>query len=122
MPAILWAIFIYIICTLDFKSSNNHSTIIGIRLDKIAHFGLFLILSFTLCWGRAQQIKISKRFVILVFILSTVYGLMIEICQHYFTTTRQADIFDWIADSIGAICGIVLYLFVLKLKNLAKRL
>ena len=43
----------------------------------------------------------------MVFFLSLVYGIVIEILQHLFTDTRKADIFDVLANAFGALVGLL---------------
>lgn len=113
----MWAIFIYMVCTFEFKTTSfGRITILGIGTDKIAHFILFSILAFALIWGFNKSKSFNWQIVV-AFIISSVYGIAIEICQQYFTATRQADILDILADSIGAICGIALFLIIKKLNK-----
>ena len=79
-------------------------------LDKFLHFcayGLLGILFF-----RAYEtlpLKSLKNLLILISIGSaTLYGIIDEIHQ-YFVPSRQADILDVIADTIGSICGVYFY-------------
>lgn len=47
-----------------------------------------------------------------VFLVSVTYGILIEILQEVFTTTRKADIMDVLANAIGgliAVIGLALY-------------
>ena len=34
------------------------------------------------------------------------YGVLIEVCQHRFTTNRVGDPWDWLADSVGVFIGL----------------
>ena len=79
-------------------------------MDKMLHFvayGLMGILFF-----RAYQtlaIKQNRRMLIFLSILSaSVYGISDEIHQ-FFVPGRSADLFDVIADILGAICGAFFY-------------
>lgn len=52
-----------------------------------------------------------------VVIASVIYGGIIEIAQGLFTTTRQADIVDVLANTIGAILAVVMMLATAKFSN-----
>ena len=78
--------------------------------DKFLHFcayGLLGILFF-----RAYEtlpLKSTRNLLILISIGSaTFYGISDEIHQ-YFVPSRQADIMDVIANTLGSICGVYLY-------------
>jgi len=78
-----------------------------IWLDKWVHFFLFLML--VLFWCRAYLIKGSKVNVKKIFftitILSVIYGIGMEIVQHYFIPFRSFDYGDMIADALGSVAG-----------------
>lgn len=74
-------------------------------LDKVQH-----IVSFGGLAG-ASLLAFPGRYK-LVFMLTGAYGGLMEVMQWLFTTTRQASVYDWIADMIGVILAIgVLYAF-----------
>jgi VanZ family protein len=76
-----------------------------IWLDKWVHIGLFLILVFLWCWAYSKRKELSKKLFINVTILFIVYGIAMEIVQHYFIPFRLFDVGDIIADAAGAIAG-----------------
>ena len=79
-------------------------------LDKFLHFGAYGLLG--VLFFRAYETLPLKRFKTLLILISitsaTLYGISDEIHQ-YFVPTRQADIMDVIANTIGSICGVLLY-------------
>jgi len=75
-------------------------------LDKWIHVFLFLLL--VLLWCRAYKTTDStkaKRIFITITVLSIVYGIVMEIVQHYFIRNRSFDFGDMIADSVGSVAG-----------------
>ena len=79
-------------------------------MDKMLHVAAYALLA--ILFYRAYQtlpIRHSLRMLALLSILSaSLYGISDEIHQ-YFVPFREADIFDGIADIIGAICGVWVY-------------
>jgi len=77
-----------------------------IWLDKWVHIFLFLVLVWFWCraYRRIEVFKAKKIFITIT-VLSIVYGIIMEIIQHYFIPFRSFDLGDMIADSIGAIAG-----------------
>jgi VanZ family protein len=80
--------------------------------DKLQHFlayGVFtgaLVLWFSPDWIKAHVHKV----IVLVICLGSAYGIIDEIHQ-YFVPGRDCNIWDWLADTIGAVCGAFLAVF-----------
>ena len=64
--------------------------------DKVIHIVAFAALVFPLAFTRRIGL-------FTLFIFASLFGGIIEIIQPSFG--RNADIIDWIADSVGVICG-----------------
>ncbi len=69
--------------------------------DKIAHFAAYAVLAFLLFTSLFKAKKL--RTVMLVTLLCLLYGGLIEFLQTF--THRQPEIWDLIADAIGAVGG-----------------
>jgi VanZ family protein len=75
--------------------------------DKVMHFGAYFILASLL--AHAIYPGSHKRRFALALLIASLYGVSDEIHQ-IFVPGRDASIFDWLADSIGAWVGAFLYL------------
>lgn len=75
------------------------------NVDKIVHVALFLIFSLGL------KICYSKIKLMLVFLLSLVFGVIIEALQACMHMGRSAEIMDVVFNQIGCISGIFIYYF-----------
>jgi VanZ family protein len=75
-------------------------------LDKWVHIFLFLVLVWLWCTTnkKVDAFKVKRNFITIT-ILSIVYGIIMEIIQHFFIPFRSSDVGDIIADSIGSIGG-----------------
>jgi VanZ family protein len=75
-------------------------------LDKWAHIAVFGILVLLFCWpfykSGYDEIK-RKYYFIKITLAASVWGLTIEFIQKYFVPGRSFDLFDWAADTIGAL-------------------
>ena len=73
--------------------------------------------AFTCVWGYRKQfvsrdLAYKKRAMLVTLIISIAYGGLTELMQEYFVPLRTGDWMDFLADSIGAMVGIVVfYLF-----------
>lgn len=78
------------------------------NFDKVAHFGLYGGLAFLIAfWLGAKRSRQQAAFAA-IFICS-IYGLADEGIQ-YFIPSRNASLWDYLADVLGAICGSLSYL------------
>lgn len=72
-------------------------------LDKVVHFGLFLILSINACYKYQNYERRTEAIIWMIF-----FGLMTEVIQQ-FIPGRDMDIYDGIADTLGVISGYYIY-------------
>jgi len=77
-----------------------------ILLDKWVHFFLFLILVMLWCayFIRESTIK-GKEMFLKITILSMIYGIGMEVVQHYFIPLRSFAYGDIVADGLGSVSG-----------------
>jgi VanZ family protein len=106
LPLIAYCVAIYIQ-----SSQPGPEYIPDVRfLDKFLHVGAYSLMG--ILFFRAYEtlpLKSIKSLLILISIGSAaLYGISDEIHQ-YFVPSRQADIMDVIANTIGSICGVYLY-------------
>ncbi len=109
LPALLWAIFIFWLCTSENKELTAPKFFNIPHLDKIAHIAIFLILGYLLMRGfkkSMHKLQLPKNGFIVALILCAAYGLFIELFQHYYTATRVGDGWDFVADMVGACIGL----------------
>ena len=69
--------------------------------DKIAHFAAYAVLGYLIFTSLFKGKEL--RTVVLVTLLCLLYGGLIEFLQTF--THRQPEIWDLVADAIGAVCG-----------------
>lgn len=104
--AVAWLVLITILLCIPGTNLPKVGWGDKIWLDKWVHIFLFLILVWlwSLTYKKVEAFKVKKIFITIT-VLSIVYGIMMEIVQHFFIPFRSFDIGDMIADSIGAIAG-----------------
>lgn len=107
--AIIWTVVITIASLVSFHSVPKIK-IIG--NDKTIHFLFYLV--FVILWGLARKkTYFNHKYVLFIVISAVSYGIIIEVLQGVLTSTRQADFYDVLANTAGAIVGSVI-LFVVK--------
>jgi len=107
--AFFWSIFIGYICLITIKKTP---VLVSIPFkDKIVHFLFYFILFYL--WKKALNVKEIKNQIKIVFVV-VLYGIIIEVFQGIFTSDRHADIFDVLANTLGAVSAFVFLRFVNK--------
>ena len=107
-PAILWALFILIICSIPMGGvGESHLFFPG--FDKLVHCGLFAVLAVLYCAGSIRRwnthtIRIEIAIKNTIVLIS--YGALIEMLQKYFFTWRSGNWDDLFADTVGTCIGI----------------
>ena len=109
----LWTLFIAYLCLTSAKDLPNVELInkMGLQsIDKYVHFTLHFV--FSTLWFQYLKNKESNKnkplqgILAKVLLASFIYGVLIEIAQSLFTTTRQGDVIDVMANTSGAIVAI----------------
>jgi len=91
---------------------------IGVQgADKYVHVTFHFV--FTLLWFLylRQQNTNNRKVLSRIFLASLFYGIVIEIMQGLFTTTRTADITDVMANTGGALFALATILVVYREKK-----
>jgi len=106
--SVSWAIVLAVLMLLP-QDSFPESKLLS--YDKAAHLGVFAILSFLVLWGKRKKegnvpLKNKYRFISLT--ICVVYGLVLESLQSV-VPGRMTDIYDLLANTIGAIVGVVVF-------------
>lgn len=120
-PAAMWALVIFVLTILP-TNKIPHPPDWNISIDKLVHFGLFMILSLLLHFKQHAKAKLlGQQQLIWMTLLMVIYGLLLEMAQ-ILVPTRNFSWLDLIADALGAIAGNFIYLRIVKLtKDLPDR-
>ena len=111
IAAVTWFLIMTILFLLPGSSFPRESWLDTLRVDKLAHVGLFAVLVF-LCYSAFYPTPL--RPLLLTIILSTIYGLMIEVIQGLWIANRSFDFLDLAADTMGGFAGFFVWLRVYK--------
>jgi len=123
IPAILWAFFILGLCALPGSAIPDLTFLEWLKPDKVVHLFLFAVLSFLLMKAFLEQqsvaaLQIHKKLISIL--LSCFYGVLIEILQEYCFIGRHGDVYDSMADAVGAFIGLWFFNYWNK-RNLTRR-
>lgn len=108
--ALLWTVCVTIACLISGTEVPNVD--IGVEnVDKIVHFTFYAV--FSILWFvYLKTTFVNPKWLYLkVFIFAVSFGIIIEICQSVFTDSRQADVVDAIANTLGSFFGLAMLKF-----------
>jgi VanZ family protein len=122
-PALLWALFILIICGIPGHRLPHVNFWQWLKPDKVVHLFVYAILSYLLIRGFIKQKKFSglkNSPGLSAVIFSIFYGVLIEVLQEYVFIDRSGEFFDALANSIGALIGLLCFNYLAKRRSLRK--
>ncbi len=112
LPAFLWAAMILLLCGIPGENLPDTSYWDFLHLDKLAHAGMFAILTVLMIVGHLKQHSsgilryYAKSFTVLV---SVLYGVLIEIGQRLLFVDRDLEVYDMLGNALGALLGVVAF-------------
>ena len=113
LPAVSWAIFVFVLCDIPPSSFKGAPAFEGI--DKLVHTGFFFVLTVFLFFGKIRQQR-SYNYRILtilkILLVTAAFGGGIELLQLKVFTYRSADWWDLFADMTGVGMGIFSYILL----------
>ena len=88
------------------SSKDTSSVSLPYHTDKLVHFAEFGLLCLLICWALSSARIGSKNIykLILAIGIASLYGISDEFHQS-FTPHRSVDVFDWLADTVGAVAA-----------------
>ena len=112
-PVFIWAILVF---TLSAIPGNNFPRIKSfwewLGPDKLVHFLFYGVFCFLLIRGfirHSSEKNKSLLYVTVSLIVGIVFGLLMEVMQHYVFRGRDGNVYDFIANVIGCLLGVATF-------------
>jgi VanZ family protein len=108
-----------IILYLSLANSDTFENIPLVDLpdfDKVVHLGMYFVLMSVIIYENRKTIK-STPGLFLTGLIPLSYGILMEILQATLTVTRSGSVFDALADAVGVILSILLWLWIKPVKS-----
>jgi VanZ family protein len=94
------------------------------NLDKVIH--VFFHFVFTVLWFLFFKKKLNSsnsfRSLAISFVFSFFFGIVIEMMQQFFTTTREGDILDIVANLFGAALAVIAIVLLNKFNGIVDKI
>jgi hypothetical protein len=112
--AIIWTLLIATSCLIPAGVFKPFSFDSFLQIDKVIHLVLFF--AWTVFWLLALQgtKAISFKTKLVVLLLGVAYGALIEVLQSSMHLGRSFEVDDMVADSVGALIGVLSINFIIK--------
>jgi VanZ family protein len=110
--ALLWAVLIFILCAIPGHDIPHVSFLELLEFDKFVHAGIFFVLMLFTTRGfllQREGSSLSRNAKLIALLICVSYGGALELMQGAFFVERTADIYDFIANSFGAMVAGIFY-------------
>lgn len=110
--SLLWAIIIAGLYLAPGKDMPNMEFWDFLQFDKVGHLAVFCLLTLFLKVGFKRQSafpKLQNRSSLWALMFAVPYGGILEFIQGTISPDRHSDVFDFGANVVGCILGIVIY-------------
>lgn len=113
--ALIWSGILTFFCLVESDELSNFPKV----SDNLGHCSFhFVLTTLWFFYFYFKKIKLSlKKTLIYAFLFSLLFGILIEVAQAIFTTTRKADILDVLANSLGGLFAVISILASMNLKT-----
>ncbi|MBL4593729.1 MAG: VanZ family protein [Flavobacteriales bacterium] len=113
-PSLIWG---FIILVISGYPGNYVPKVPVWQFDKIVHWAVYSVLSVCLliAWNKQYMNKKNRlKLSLAVVFIGAFYGGFMEFLQDNIFINRSGNWFDFIANTIGAIMGVLMYPLVIK--------
>ena len=124
IKTLVWVIaefvLVFVLLSLPGNEFNDHTSWISKIMalpfaDKVVHIGLFGSLAISLFFHLEmltdKRYK-STRAKAIALIICILYGIGMEYYQKYYVPSRGFEVLDMLANAMGALCALPLFVFV----------
>lgn len=103
IPAIALTILIPLLSLIHPDRLPDTSAMYFAGLDKIIHLIMYALLTSSWALAMPKEKQKNMRRMLTLALMTALYGLFLEVCQLFFTTSRSLEALDAVANLTGAI-------------------
>lgn len=119
LPAISWSVFVLFVSLIPGNELPEFQ-VEFLFVDKFAHAILFAGLSFFWIFGLRKagiNTLFNSKVDLILFVSILVFGIVIELLQHFVIPQRHFDAFDIVANGVGIALGFLFFNYVICKRN-----
>ena len=110
-----------LVAYLCLANSESLPSVEVLQFDKLGHFTFhFGITTLWFLFWKTTFRNENKYALLKAFLFSFFFGVAIELMQHYFTTTRNGDVLDVVANTNGSLIAVLTIYIFSRLKKYLK--
>lgn len=109
--SLLFAVVILYLSLANAKTFDTNGFFDIPYLDKFVHFGLYFTFMAIIILEHRKDF-INTRQLIILALIPVFFGGLMELFQGGFTSTRQADVYDFMFNTAGTATAVCLWLFI----------
>ncbi len=117
IPAIAITLLIPLLSLINPDKLPDASALDFAGLDKIIHMIMYAVLTIAWIFALPPRIHANLRWILTLVFLTSLYGMLLEICQFFFTVSRSMDMLDALANLAGAMVAAMAIYGISKLKS-----
>jgi VanZ family protein len=105
---VCWAVIVCVLHLVKVDIDPNKQMLIP-HADKIVHFGMFATLAFLIFRSMLfHGYSAGFKFMMIAVLVCLLYGAILELLQKMSNGHRDGDIYDWLADFVGSLTGVLI--------------
>jgi VanZ family protein len=120
LPALLWALFILVLCGIPGNKIPELTFWQWLKPDKIVHLLIFGVQCYLLLYAfntTTAPLWLNRHAALLALLLTIGYGGLTEILQTFVFINRYGDVRDALANALGAVAGCYFYRKKIKVRK-----
>lgn len=111
LPVILWSLIILWLISIPGSNMPKTPLLAIPHLDKLVHFGIFVVFAFLLNYGLSKQASVfcQKQQYTISLLIGVIYSAGTELLQYIVISARSAEFWDFVANFTGCVVGVLVF-------------
>lgn len=111
LPVILWSLVILWVISIPGNNIPKTPFLAIPHFDKLVHFGIFAVFAFLLNYGLSKQSSVfcQKYQYTIALLIGVIYSAATELLQYIFISVRTGEFWDFMANTIGCMLGVLVF-------------